>query len=86
MKPVGLTMKKSRNKYQLRPRGELMLIHICTDCESISINRIAADDDPSIVLDVFRTALNFNLNEEEISMLKDEDVVTEQLFGMQMPA
>lgn len=63
-----------------------MLIHICTDCESISINRIAADDDPSIVLDVFRTALNFNLNEEEISMLKDEDVVTEQLFGMQMPA
>lgn len=86
MKPVGLTMKKSRNKYQLRQRGELMLIHICTDCENISINRIAADDDPSIVLDVFRTALNFNLNEDEILMLKDEDVVTEQLFGMQMPA
>ena len=87
MKPVGLTMKKSRNKYQLSPRGELMLVHICTDCESISINRIAADDDPEAVLEVFRDSLNFSLHDEdEISILRNEDMVTVQLFGMRVPA
>lgn len=87
MKPVGLTMKKSRNKYQLSPRGELMLVHICTDCESVSINRIAADDDPKTILEVFRNSLNFSLhNEDEISILRNEDMVIEQLFGMRIPA
>jgi len=27
MMPIGLTMKKSRNKYRLHSRGELMLVH-----------------------------------------------------------
>jgi hypothetical protein len=45
MKPIGLTMKKSRNKYQRERRGELMLIHECVECRTLSINRIAADDD-----------------------------------------
>jgi hypothetical protein len=45
MKPIGLTMKKGRNKYQLGGRGELMLIHECIECGSLSINRIATDDD-----------------------------------------
>jgi hypothetical protein len=29
MKPIGLTMKKGRNKYRLDRRGELMLVHEC---------------------------------------------------------
>jgi len=87
MKPVGLTMKKSRNKYQLSPRGELMLVHACTGCGSVSINRIAADDDPKTILEVFRNSLNFSLhNEDEISILRNEDMVIEQLFGMRIPA
>src|SRR6187549_2977857 len=60
MKPVGLTMKKSRNKYQLSPRGELMLVHACTDCESISINRIAADDDLEMILAAFQSSLRLD--------------------------
>src|SRR4026209_2498083 len=49
MKPIGLTMKKGRNKYRPGPRGELMLVHACTECNAVSINRIAADDDPETV-------------------------------------
>ena len=57
MRPIGLTMKKSRNKYRLEARGELMLIHQCAECEDLSINRIAADDDPESILMVFQDSL-----------------------------
>lgn len=57
MKPVGLTMKKSRNKYQSEARGELMLIHECAECKALSINRIAADDDSETILSVFEESL-----------------------------
>ncbi len=60
MKPIGLTIKRSKNKYQLSPRGELMLIHECVQCKSLSINRIAADDDSDTVLSVFRSSLTHN--------------------------
>jgi hypothetical protein len=53
MKPIGLTMKKDRNKYRAS-RGELMLIHECLDCQTLSINRIAADDDSETVMAVFQ--------------------------------
>ncbi len=57
MKPTGLTMKKGRNKYRLESGGELMLIHECTECGSLSINRIAADDDSESIMDVFNESL-----------------------------
>jgi hypothetical protein len=57
MKPIGLTMKKGRNKYRLEARGELMLVHECTECECLSINRIAADDDSDSIMDVFNESL-----------------------------
>ena len=57
MKPIGLTMKKGRNKYQREPRGELMLIHECAGCNTLSINRIAADDDSATVMAVFQESL-----------------------------
>src|SRR5512139_3726457 len=53
MKPIGLTMKRGRNKYR-ESRGELMLVHECTDCKTLSINRIAADDDSETVMAVFQ--------------------------------
>ncbi|MBN2117397.1 MAG: RNHCP domain-containing protein [Anaerolineales bacterium] len=53
MKPIGLTMKKSRNKYQRERGGELMLVHECVECRTLSINRIAADDDSETVMAVF---------------------------------
>jgi len=86
MKPVGLTLKKSRNKYQLNPRGELMLVHICTDCNSVSINRIAADDNPESVLAVYHSYLDVShhfVDEQGITMLRAEDMdaVYTQLYG-----
>jgi RNHCP domain-containing protein len=57
MKPIGLTMKPGRNKYQRERRGELMLIHECIECRILSINRIAADDDAETVIAVFQESL-----------------------------
>ena len=89
MKPVGLTMKKGRNKYQREPRGELMLIHECTDCQTLSINRIAADDDSAAVLAVFESSLiltpwvQARCQEYGIVILNREDteIVQVQLYG-----
>ena len=89
MKPIGLTMKKGRNKYRLESRGELMLIHECMECGSWSINRIAADDDYESILEVFKTSLQ-NSNQfrtrveaDGIIMLnaEDDESVRSQLFG-----
>ncbi len=90
MKPIGLTMKKSRNKYRLDGRGELMLIHQCVECSDISINRIAADDDPESIILVFRDSLlhtakvQMLCQEYDISVLgwKYNDVVNQQLYGL----
>ena len=57
MRPIGLARKPGRNKYRPEAGGELMLIHQCVDCGSLSINRIAADDDAANILEIFRSSL-----------------------------
>jgi hypothetical protein len=90
MKPVGLTLKKSRNKYQTEPRGELMLVHACVDCATVSINRIAADDDPETILSVFQSSFDIDqvgfYNQQGIVMLdaENDEVVHTQLFGQEV--
>lgn len=80
MKPIGLTMKKGRNKYQREPRGELMLIHECVECKALSINRIAADDIPETILELFQASLRLSphihsaCNAHGIEILKAEDI------------
>jgi hypothetical protein len=89
MKPTGLTMKKGRNKYRPETRGELMLIHECTDCGSLSINRIAADDDSESIMDVFNESLQNShqiraRSEANGSLMlnaKDGELVHTRLFG-----
>ena len=87
MNPVGLTMKQSRNKYQLSPRGELMLVHECIECKCLSINRIAADDDPEAVLSVFQSSLTVSrsaLYEQHGIVTLNADhigIVHAQLYG-----
>ena len=89
MKPIGLTIKRSRNRYQSVPRGELMLIHECVECKSLSINRIAADDGPETVLSIFKTSLAFRhrsrvlYEQHGIVMLnaEDQEIVYTQLYG-----
>ena len=45
MKSIGLTFEhEGMGKYGKLWQGELMLIHECTGCVKISINRIATDD------------------------------------------
>lgn len=89
MKPIGVTMKKSKNKYQRERRGELMLIHQCVECKALSINRIAADDDSMRVMAVFQESFMLGrqfhamCQEQGIGILSTEDtkVVHTQLYG-----
>jgi hypothetical protein len=89
MRPIGLTMKKSRNKYRPEARGELMLIHECLECRALSINRIAADDDPESILTVFDDSLlhgyqmHMYCEQQGIAILgADEfEILHLQLFG-----
>lgn len=89
MKPVGLTVKKTRQKYGSGKQGELMLIHECMECGKVSINRIAADDDPQAILQLIAgsreagLSLAVQLAEKGIGVLADSDIdiVQKQLFG-----
>jgi len=88
MQPVALTTKRSRNKYSRR-YGELMIVHTCSNCDNVSINRIAADDDAGTLLDVFKASFTLPtrtqnlLLENEIDILSPESlpVLQLQLFG-----
>jgi len=92
MRPIGLTMKKSRNKYQIKPGGELMLIHECVECGDLSINRIAADDDPDSIMDAFLSSQTLGFQTfarcetQGIVILTDSEVVQAQLYGALVPA
>src|SRR5512142_1353625 len=59
MKPVGLALKRTIKKYGSR-QGELMMIHQCVACGSVSINRIAADDDNETILAIFVGSLHLD--------------------------
>ena len=89
MQPVGLTVKQTSKRYGDEKQGELMLIHSCTGCGKISINRIAADDD---VIAIYNLYLHSHLDEEIVKtalepegiyMLtaRDLTIVYAQLFG-----
>lgn len=89
MKPIGLTMKRGRNKYQHEARGELMLIHECVECRTLSINRIAADDDSETVISVFHESFTWSQGLQALCMqhgivplnAHDREVVYSQLYG-----
>lgn len=90
MKPIGLTFKHVGFDKFAKPRqGELMLIHKCSNNDKISINRIAADDDPEMILKVLKSSENINskerrtLENQEIRLLgkSDKNQVLAQLFG-----
>lgn len=82
MQPVGLTFKRIRNKYGDSP-GELMLVHRCTECGKLSINRIAADDDDDALLALLDHPAHPELDASGIRVLTISDLnpVQAQLFG-----
>ena len=89
MKPIALTMKRGRNKYQREASGELMLVHVCTECNALSINRVAADDDPAAIMSVFQASASLGhpmyvlAQQHGISILTERDasIVQSQLYG-----
>jgi len=85
MKPVGLTLKRRNKKYARLCQGELMLVHQCSECLRLSINRIAADDIADTIYEVYRGSLRRERPPlgEEIELLRDEDdlLVRARLFG-----
>jgi len=89
MKPIGLTTKRGRNKYQREARGELMLIHECVECRTLSINRMAADDDSETVITVFHESFRWSQGLQALCMqhgivplnADDREIVYSQLYG-----
>lgn len=90
MEPIGLTFKhEGWDKWGKLKQGELMLIHRCNICGKISINRIAADDEPQAILAVFRHSGKIDkrikelLSKSNIKLLGEEDEteIKNQLFG-----
>ena len=66
-----------------------MLIHQCLGCDKLSINRIAGDDSPEAILNVFQESQSLSqdqkrkLKEGAIDFItpKDKKEVFAQLFG-----
>jgi hypothetical protein len=90
MEPVGLAFKAvGVDKYGQPRQGELMIIHHCLECHKFSLNRIAADDEPKAILELFEKSqrlpdeIKNELKKQEIRLLKEEDrkEVESQLFG-----
>ncbi len=88
MRPVGLALKKTNKKYG-KQQGELMIIHQCADCGSLSINRTAADDDAETILQVFSRSLHIDAQIKarivqggiEALAAEDHALVCARLFG-----
>jgi len=66
-----------------------MLVHACIECGTLSINRIAADDVPESIMEVFNESLllgypiRARCEQEQIRMLglEDSGSVYSQLHG-----
>jgi hypothetical protein len=94
MQPVGVTLKNRRNKYGAAPSGELMVVHSCMECGAVSINRIAADDSPGILVEIFLSSLQMEaatrtaLENVGIRILDRNDwgILSRRLFGESLPA
>ena len=89
MEPIGLTFKhEGVDKYGKVKQGEIMVVHHCTKCEKININRIAGDDDEAAILSLMsqtdiREEIRESLKAVNITLLekKDEPQIRKQLFG-----
>jgi hypothetical protein len=90
MQPIGLTQKRAHKKYVSATGGELMLVHLCSECNKISINRIASDDLPEPIIEIFDYSLTLSpqlrgqIRESGITLLGSEsiDILHQQLFGL----
>ena len=86
MQPLGLALKRVHKKYASPVSGEL-LIHRCTDCGKLSLNRLAADDDADTLLRVFEASLDAHIQAlvtgQQVAPLgpADRTLVRKRLLG-----
>ncbi len=94
MEPIGVTLKREgTDKYGKEKLGDVMLVHRCTKCGQINLNRIAADDPEDLVVQVFdilntepsplSQEVRDQLAKQNISLLseKEKPLLEERLFG-----
>lgn len=89
MEPVGLALKKTRKKYGAAAYGELMVVHFCPECGKTSANRIAADDDPQRIYNLYLDSINMSVSQKDqveaggVQLLEEDHkaIVRAQLFG-----
>lgn len=89
MKPIALSFKPSRNKYARERDGELQLVHRCVRCRKVALNRIAADDNSALILELFeyscqhyeRLTSQLRLHAIQIAQPHDAEIVRRTLFG-----
>jgi hypothetical protein len=90
MQPIGLTIKRSQDKYGKTRLGELMLIHRCNECGKLSINRIAADDLAERLEEIFYASMSLErslkdqLYANAIHLLQEDEwrLVVTRLHGI----
>lgn len=80
MEPLALTFKHAGvDKYGKERVGDVMLVHMCTGCETPNINRIAGDDSCSKIMDTFNKSLSLDdakidiIETHGIKILREED-------------
>ncbi len=82
MKPIALTFKKGKvDKYDKYVQGEVMVVHQCSKCKKLRVNRIAADDEPEAILEVFENSKNLKLNGIKTLTQEDEKDLRLQILG-----
>jgi hypothetical protein len=67
MEPIGITLKhEGKDKYTQKEKyGDVMIIHKCTGCHILNINRIAADDDIEMINQTFEHSFDLDANTKE---------------------
>ena len=76
MEPVALSFK-SKDGSKL---GELCLIHHCPECGIYSKNRLAGDDDPTVIKNLFHTSFTKKTPFQSLKQADALEVYT-QLYG-----
>lgn len=88
MKPVALTFKgESKDKYASSSEqqlGELMLVHECVMGDQIRINRIAADDSPYTLLEVFHAGHDLPVDTQDALLAENIQIASNELSGIVM--
>ncbi len=77
MEPVGLAYKSEGGHKQ----GELCIVHRCQACSTISKNRLAGDDQPQSILDLYYRSVNHPASGATVLAASDEREIITQLFG-----